>query len=72
MQGRNRPHDSGTKTPRRGPLALLGAFCRGLFRRPRMAVRIKDEPQEIYPGMSGREIRRVASQICRSALGASK
>ncbi|MBS1382242.1 MAG: hypothetical protein HPZ89_08370 [Oscillospiraceae bacterium] len=63
----NERDDSILQTPRKGLMGWLRGVFDRTFGRPALTVRLKGEPDTLYPGMSRKEIRHVAAAICRAA-----
>ena len=53
-------------------LQWVSEEIKGLFFPPKLIVKIKGEPQALYPRMSRREIRHVTTAICKAALRNAK
>ncbi len=68
----NERDDSTLQTPRKGLLGWLRGVIDRLLCRPKLSVRLKGEPNALYPGMSRKEIRHVAAAICRAACRNAK
>jgi hypothetical protein len=72
MQNRNHPEHSTIRTQRRGLFAWLRSIRDGRMHPLILQVRLKGEPNVLYPRMSRGEIRYVAAAICQAALKNAK
>ena len=61
-----------TGTQRKNPFASIRALYKRLVDPPCLPVQLKDASGVLSPRMSRKEIRRVATQICRAALRDAK
>ena len=75
MGSRKRYEKSVIGTQQKGLKALAKWFAdsiQGLLFPPKLLVKLKGEPQALYPRMSRREIRHVAAAICKASLRNAK
>lgn len=75
MQNRKRHEKSVIGTQQKSIKTLLHWFAdsiKSLLFPPKLLVKLKGEPHALYPSMSRREIRHVASAICKAALRIAK
>lgn len=75
MGSRKRHEKSVIGTRKRGFKTLIRWFAdsiKGLLFPPKLLVKLKGEPQALYPRMSRGEIRHVAAAICKTALRNAK
>lgn len=72
MQNRNQREHSPIKTPRKGLFAWLRLLWNSSAHPPTLQVRLKGEPNILYPRMSRGEIRHVAAAICQAAIRNAK
>ncbi|MDF3004240.1 MAG: hypothetical protein K0S22_712 [Oscillospiraceae bacterium] len=75
MGSRKRHEKSVIGTRQKGLKVLIKWFAdsiKGLLFPPKLLVKLKGEPQALYPRMSRGEIRHVAAAICKTALRNAK
>lgn len=75
MGSRKRHEKSVVGTRQKGLKTLVKWFAdsiQGLLFPPKLLVKLKGEPQALYPRMSRREIHHVAAAICKAALRNAK
>lgn len=75
MENRKRHEKSVIGTQRKSFKTLMQWFVdsiKGLLFPPKLLVKLKGEPQALYPRMSRGEIRHVAAAICKAALRDAK
>ncbi len=75
MGSRKRHEKSVVGTRQKGFKTLLKWFAdsmKSLLFPPKLLVKLKGEPQALYPRMSRREIRHVTAAICKAALRNAK
>ena len=75
MGSRKRHEKSVIGTRQKGLKVLIKWFTdsiKGLLFPPKLLVKLKGEPQALYPRMSRGEIRHVAAAICKTALRNAK